>query len=208
LQKYIPIGPLRNLQAICISMPRNEMSACGSSGDASMSKKPKSEKRERKQKLAPVLRRKLPRLKKRPRGKSFEPGNSYGLATRFKKGNRANPGGRPSYKKYSEALRALVAADPDETFEINSNAAALAARVVKMGKKGNISAIREIGDRCEGRPAITVHSDGSPDQITLLVEAMTERSREIGHPEGWVPPLLESGVDEEHEEQEEVNDGN
>ena len=162
-----------------------------------MSKKAKSEKRERKQQLTPVLRRKLPRLKKRARGKSFEPGNSYGLSTRFQKGNRANPGGRPSYKKYSEALRALVAADPDETFEINSNAAALAARVVKMGKKGNISAIREIGDRCEGRPAITVHSDGSPDQLTLLIEAMTERGREIGHPEGWVPPLLESG--EEHE---------
>jgi Family of unknown function (DUF5681) len=162
-----------------------------------MSKKVKSVKRERKQQLTPVLRRKLPRLKKRPRGKSFEPGNSYGLATRFQKGNRANPGGRPSYKKYSEALRALVAADPDETFEINSNAAALAARVVKMGKKGNISAIREIGDRCEGRPAITVHSDGSPDQVALLIEAMTERSREIGHPEGWVPPLLESGEEQE-----------
>src|ERR1700732_4720111 len=155
-------------------------------------KSSKTAKRERKQKFSPVLRRKLPRLKKRPRGKSFEPGNTVGLATRFKKGDRANPGGRPSYKKYSEALRALVAADPDETFEINSNAAALAARVVKMGKKGNISAIREIGDRCEGRPAITIQGDGSPDQITLLVEAMTERSREIGHPEGWQPPLLES----------------
>jgi hypothetical protein len=179
-------------------MPRSEMSACGSSGDASMNKKAKSEKRDVKQKFSPVLRRKLPRLKKRPRGRSFLPGNTIGASTRFQKGASANPGGRPSYKKYSEALRALVAADPDETFEINSNAAALAARVVKMGKKGNISAIREIGDRCEGRPAITVHSDGSPDQITLLVEAMTERSREIGHPEGWVPPLLESG--EEHEE--------
>jgi uncharacterized protein DUF5681 len=161
-----------------------------------MSKKVRSAKRETQQQLTPDLRRKLIRLKKRPRGKSFEPGNSYGLATRFQKGNRANPGGRPSYKKYSEALRALVAADPDETFEINSNAAALAARVVKMGKKGNISAIREIGDRCEGRPAITVHSDGSPDQIMLLVEAMTERSREIGHPEGWVP-ALESGEEQE-----------
>ena len=182
-------------------MPRNEMSACGSSGDASMSKKAKSEKRERKQQLTPVLRRKLPRLRKRPRGKSFEAGNSYGLATRFQKGNRANPGGRPSYKKYSEALRALVAADPDETFEITSNAAALAARVVKMGVKGNISAIREIGDRCEGRPAITVHSDGSPDQLTLLIEAITERSREIGHPEGWQPPPLLESVEEQEETQ-------
>jgi Family of unknown function (DUF5681) len=125
------------------------------------------------------------------------PGNTIGSSTRFQKGNRANPGGRPSYKKYSEALRALVAANPDERCEIDTNAAALAARVVKMGKKGNISAIREIGDRCEGRPAITVHSDGSPDQITLLVEAMTERSREIGHPEGWVPPLLEAGDENE-----------
>ena len=165
-----------------------------------MSKKAKSSKpakRRSQQKFSPVLRRKLLRLKKRPRGKSFLPGNTIGASTRFQKGASANPGGRPSYAKYSEALRALVAADPDETFEINSNAAALAARVVKMGVKGNISAIREIGDRCEGGPAITVHSDGSPDQITLLVQAMTEKSREIGHPEGWVPPLLESGEEQE-----------
>lgn len=163
-----------------------------------MSKEAKSEKRERKQKLSPVLRRKLPRLKKRPRGKSFEPGNTIGASTRFQKGHSANPGGRPSYKKYSEALRALVAADPNEEFQLDSNASVLASRVVKMGVKGNISAVREIGDRCEGRPAITVHSDGSPDQLTLLIEAMKERSREIGHPEGWVPPLLESG--EEHDD--------
>jgi hypothetical protein len=168
-----------------------------------MSKKTKSAKRERKQTLTSALRRKLPRRKLRPRGKSFEPGNSYGLATRFVKGISPNPGGRPSYKKYSEALRALVAADPNEEFQIDSNAAALAARVVKMGKKGNISAIREIGDRCEGRPAITIQGDGSPDKIMLLVEAMTERSREIGHPEGWVPPLLESGEEQEEAQNDE-----
>jgi uncharacterized protein DUF5681 len=195
------------IQQFVFSMQRTEVSTCGSSGEKLMAigdpfpfekrAKKKSSKRARNHKLSPVLRAKLPRLKKRSRGKPFEPGHTIGLATRFKKGASANPGGRPSYKKYSEALRALVAADPNEEFQIDSNATALAVRVVKMGKKGNMGAIREIGDRTEGRPAITIQGDGSPDQITLLVEAMTERSKQIGHPEGWMPPLLEAGDEQE-----------
>jgi len=169
-----------------------------------MSKKAKSVTREKKQTLSPVLRRKLPRLKKRPRGRGFEVGNTIGASTRFQKGDCPNPGGRPSYKKYSEALRALVAAHPNKKFQLDTNAAALAVRIVKMAKKGNLGAIREIGDRCEGRPAITIQGDDSPDKIMLLVEAMTERSREIGHPEGWQPPLLlESGEEQEEAQNDE-----
>jgi|HubBroStandDraft_6_1064221.scaffolds.fasta_scaffold203518_2 hypothetical protein len=164
-----------------------------------MSKRTKSSKRVRKQSLAPVVRGKLPRLKKRPRGKSFEPGNTIGASTRFQKGNRANPGGRPSYKKYSEALRALVAADPNQEFEIDTNAAVLAARILKMAKKGNLGAIREVGDRTEGRAAITLHSDGAADQVALLIASMTERGHELGRPEGWQPPLLEAGEEQEEE---------
>jgi len=74
--------------------------------------------------------------------------------------------------------------------------AALAVRIVKMAKKGNLGAIREVGDRTEGRPSITIQSDGNVDQVALLIAAMTERSREIGHPEGWVPEL-EAGDENE-----------
>jgi hypothetical protein len=48
--------------------------------------------------------------------------------------------------------------------------------------------------RAEGRPAVTIQGDGSPDKIMLLIEGLTRESARIGHPEGWQPPpLLESG---------------
>jgi hypothetical protein len=51
-----------------------------------------------------------------------------------------------------------------------------------------------IARRAEGRPAVTIQGDGSPDKIMLLIEGLTRESARIGHPEGWQPPpLLESG---------------
>jgi Family of unknown function (DUF5681) len=174
-----------------------------------MSKKVRSAKRERKQKLTPDVRGKYKKhkLRYRPRGKSFEVGHTVGLATRFKEGNRANPGGRPKLKIISDACRAVVSSDLTEKVQPQTRAEKVASKLFGMAEKGNISAIRELADRCEGRPAITVTGDGSPDKIMLLIEGMTRESARIGHPEGWMPPLLESGVDEvhqEHEEQEEV----
>ena len=114
---------------------------------------------------------------------------------KFKKGASGNPAGRPagSRNKGTLACEQLL----DDECQL------LILKAMEMGKKGNISAIREIGDRCEGRPAITIQGDGSPDKIMLLVEAMTERSREIGHPEGWVPPLLKSGEEQEEAQNDE-----
>jgi len=164
-----------------------------------MSKKVRSAKREKKQKLTPDLRGKYKKhkLRYRPRGKSFQKGNTVGISTRFKEGNRANPGGRPKLKVISDACRALVSSDLTEKMQPQTRAEKVASKLFGMAEKGNISAIRELADRCEGRPAITVTGDGSPDKIMLLIQGMTERSREIGHPEGWVPPLLESGEEQE-----------
>jgi hypothetical protein len=164
-----------------------------------MSKKAKSPKRERKQKLTPDLRGKYKKhkLRYRPRGKSFEKGNTVGISTRFKDGNRANPGGRPKLKIISDACRVLVSSDLTEKVKPQTRAEKVASKLFGMAEKGSISAIRELADRCEGRPSITVTGDGSQDKIMLLIQGMTERSREIGHPEGWVPPLLESGEEQE-----------
>jgi hypothetical protein len=159
--------------------------------------KKKSSKRVRNHGLAPDLRGKFPRFKKRPRGKSFLPGNTVGISTRFKEGNRANPGGRPKLKIISDACRAVVSSDVTEKMQPQTRAEKVASKLFGLAEKGNISAIRELADRCEGRPAITVTSDGGQDKVMLLIQSMTERSREIGHPEGWQPPLLESGDEQE-----------
>jgi hypothetical protein len=155
-------------------------------------KSSKRVKRGRKQQLAPVTR-----VKKRPRGRSFEPGNGFGAEHRFVKGQpSANPSGRPLCKEISKALRERLASD--KPIPAKTGAEKIAKEWFEQSLGGNISAIVSLTDRCEGRPAITVHGDGAPDQIMLLVEAMSERSRQIGHPEGWMPPpLLEAGDENE-----------
>jgi len=61
-----------------------------------------------------------------------------------------------------------------------------------------------IARRAEGRPAVTIQGDGSPDKIMLLVEGLTRESASIGHPEGWQPPpLLESGEELEQAQNDE-----
>jgi hypothetical protein len=141
--------------------------------------------------------KKLKRLKMKPRGRPFPPGNKIGH--RFEPGNNANPGGRPRFAKISEALRALLAAKPTDKFEITTNAEAIAYKIFRMGKKGSIAAIREVGDRSEGRPNISIgFGNSGGDNLPLLIAAMTVRHREIGPPENWIP--LEEGADDEQQE--------
>ena len=136
--------------------------------------------RGKKQSASPVFR-----AKRQPRGKRFPKGNTIGISTRFVKGVCPNPGGRPKSKMLSEALRAGLAADIDAPIVPQTNAEAVAARIIKLAKKGNISAAREAGDRSEGRPAqsLDIH-DGRPDPLTVIAEAMNRRSAVIGPPEG------------------------
>jgi hypothetical protein len=129
--------------------------------------------------------KKLKRLKLKPRGRPFEPGNKIGH--RFEKGNNANPGGRPRFAKISEALRALLAAKPTDEFEIMTNAEAIAYKIFRMGKKGSIAAIREVGDRSEGRPNISIgFGNGNSDNLPMLIAAMHTRHRKIGPPEDFI----------------------
>jgi hypothetical protein len=140
-------------------------------------------------KLAPDVRRTYKRkrkLKRLPRGKSFEKGNTVGVATRFQVGNRANPGGRPRSAKLSEAYRALLALPVDEPVEIRTNAEMMAYKVFKMGKKGNLGACMEIGNRAEGRPAVSVSFNEGGDNLAIILAGMRERSNAIGPPEGFI----------------------
>jgi len=138
------------------------------------------------------------RIKKRPRGKSFQPGNGFGSEHRFKKGMpSANPSGRPLCKEISVALRDRLASDrpiPAKTY-----AEKVAKKWLDESLDGNIAAIVSMSNRVEGCPATAMQITGGMDNLSLIVAHMNQRSTdELGHPEGFIPrpPELEEDNEE------------
>jgi len=158
-----------------------------------MPKRAKSRKSVRKRAASPVLR-----ARQAPRGLPFPKGHTIGLATRFAPGQSGNPGGRPKSKKLSDAYRAIAESDLDDPVPVRTNAEAIARKIFLMAKRGNLSAAREIADRCEGRPMMRIENDGQ-NNLAVLIASMNEVSEKLGPPEGHPrsrPPLLEAGDDE------------
>jgi hypothetical protein len=125
------------------------------------------------------------KIKLRPRGRPFAKGNKIGH--RFKKNEPSpNPGGRPKSAKLSEAYRALLALPAGAPVEIRTNAEALAYKIFKMGRKGSLGAAVEVGDRSEGRPAVSISMEGG-DNLALILAHMDETVEELPAPEGMVP---------------------
>lgn len=88
---------------------------------------------------------------KRVIGRPFQPGQS------------GNPNGRPKSKPFKEALqRALRAADDDEEL---LNAVALA--LVKKAQDGDVSAIKELADRLDGKVTQPIGGDDEAGPITV-----------------------------------------
>jgi hypothetical protein len=140
-----------------------------------------------KQQLAPVTRVTVARIKKRPRGRSFEKGNGFGSEHRFQKGMpSANPSGRPLCKEISKALvQRLASTGP---ISARSGAEKLANEWYKQASTGNVPALVSLANRVEGCPATAIQVTGQ-DNLVLLLEAMTG---ELGPPEAR--PLLEEGA--------------
>jgi len=117
-------------------------------------------------KFAPILR-----VKKKPRGRSFEPGNGFGAEHRFVKGQPpANPGGRPKCKEISKALRERLASD--KPIKAKTGAEKLANAWYEQASDGNIAALVSLADRCEGRPATTVVMGEREDVLGPLLESV------------------------------------
>ncbi len=86
----------------------------------------------------------------------FPPGNKIGK--QFPKGQSGNPTGRPKLTKLTEALREQLAEiNPDAPEE--TIAEQIARALISEAKTGNVQAIREIGDRTEGKPMQKVDLD-------------------------------------------------
>lgn len=78
------------------------------------------------------------------------------VETRFKPGQSGNPKGRPKSITLSEAYRKMLA-QVDETDELKrTRAEVLAEQMYSKAKSGDVSALREIADRVEGKPRQTL----------------------------------------------------
>jgi hypothetical protein len=134
------------------------------------------------------------RVKKRPRGKSFEPGNGFGSKHRFKPGVSGNPSGRPLCKEVNAASRSFLASGIHKSPRAQTNAEAIVAAQGRKAKKGDLGAAQFLADRAEGRPAVSVNVDGQGDNLAVLVAMMNEKSETLGPPEGQVRRQLKGEV--------------
>ena len=76
----------------------------------------------------------------------------------YRKGETGNPGGRPSMKPWSEALM-LAVKRSTEKGKKTKRLAVLADTCVKKGLAGDMQAIKEIGDRLDGKAAQSIEAN-------------------------------------------------
>ncbi len=86
----------------------------------------------------------------------FPPGNKIG--NRFQKGESGNPSGRPKLTRLTDALREQLAEISPEVPE-KTIAERIARALIREAVSGNVQAIREIGDRTEGKPKQAIDLD-------------------------------------------------
>jgi Family of unknown function (DUF5681) len=152
-----------------------------------MSKSLKTRVRESSGKSAPVTSAFRPKVKGKPRGKSFEPGNGHGVAWRYKPGESGNPSGRPRHKEISKALRARLESQGPLPKHGRTGAEVLADKWFEQAKNGNVAALASLADRTEGRPSISVGINDGNAGLLELVGAVERLHPHLGHPEGYVP---------------------
>lgn len=79
----------------------------------------------------------------------------------FKKGQSGNPGGKAKTKDFSEAIRlSVLEAEGDKT-----KLRLIAEKLVEMAVQGDMQAIREVGDRLEGKPSQSVDVNDAREPI-------------------------------------------
>jgi hypothetical protein len=79
----------------------------------------------------------------------------------FQKGKSGNPGGRPKDKPWTEALRLAVF---ENTADGKRMLRAIAEKCAEAALGGDMQAVREIGDRLDGKAAQTIDATFSDDR--------------------------------------------
>jgi hypothetical protein len=83
----------------------------------------------------------------------------------FQPGQSGNPGGRSKNKEWAAALRIAVNEAHEEG---KTKLRALADKIVSEGLAGNVQALKEIGDRIDGKvPQALIGGDDDDNPITL-----------------------------------------
>ena len=105
-----------------------------------------------------------------------------GEAHRWKPGQSGNPGGRPKTAALSQACRAVLDKIVPGDREKRTYAQAIAERLADLAVKGHLGAVRELGDRTEGRVGLALPAPKSLPES--LIEEMLDPSKADSESEG------------------------
>ena len=126
-----------------------------------------------------------------------------GEAHRWKPGQSGNPGGRPKTASLSQACRAVLDKIVPGDREKCTYAQAIAERLADLAVKGHLGAVRELGDRTEGRVGLALPAPKSlleplledmlnPSTVDSEAESSTEGREDDEDPQSR-EGVLESG---------------
>lgn len=111
----------------------------------------------------------------------FAKGNKLGR--RFRPGLSGNPKGRPKSITLSEAYRKKLAQVDLEDPDGRTFAEVLAEQMVIKARSGDVSALREMADRTEGKPRQTIAlSVERREQLEQAVEGIMRDAAAAGEP--------------------------
>lgn len=84
----------------------------------------------------------------------------------FAPGKSGNPGGRPKEKPWRDAIRKALARAEDVGDE-KRKLANLAWKLLENAANGDLSALKELGDRLDGKVPQTIAGDDDLDPVTV-----------------------------------------
>jgi hypothetical protein len=90
----------------------------------------------------------------------------------FQPGNRANPGGRPKEKKFTEALRVALNDEVEKDGQKVTKLRVIADRLIAEAMAGEGWAIQQVADRIEGKPPQAIiggDDDDNPIRLEKIV---------------------------------------
>ncbi len=120
----------------------------------------------------------------------FAPGNKIG--NRFKKGETGNKNGRPKLTRLTDALREQLAEAAPNAPE-KTIAEVIARALIREAVSGNVQAIREIGDRTEGKPKQSLDLDLQINDWRTLAKNYSLNEQDVIHEAKLL--LAESAID-------------
>ncbi|TFV71684.1 hypothetical protein E4K64_25490 [Bradyrhizobium frederickii] len=105
----------------------------------------------------------------------------------FQPGNRANPGGRPKEKKFTEALRLALNDEVESNGQKTTKLRVIADRLVSEAMNGESWAIQQVADRIEGKPAQAIvggDEDDNPIRLEKIVREIVRAPVRDAEPQG------------------------